>query len=256
MITLGDIHAKCHAEKAARLRDGGLLARSYFVHRRISTVITWVVLNMLPGVTPNQISLIMLLTGIVGTILLAMPDPFSSALGLLLLYFSLLLDKVDGDVARFREQYSDFGKIIDEWYHATPQPLMLLAFGIHIYAFSHSPLVLVLAITCHAGALITRLTPKLMDGIQKGDDTPKEAAAETGTAPEEKSSTRRAFVAGLDFLQRFDVCIAVLATAVAAEILLEQNPSHLINVSILALYTTLWSIRLPFTYRAVRNVLA
>jgi len=62
------------------------------------------------GITPNQLSLLSLILGVVAAIFYAKAYPVGGAVFLLL---SAILDLVDGDVARRMGRSSDFGAAID-----------------------------------------------------------------------------------------------------------------------------------------------
>src|SRR5438309_330896 len=79
----------------------------YRVHRRVSIYLTWALIRT--GIRPNTLSVIMLGLGIVGAALLAARPASWNLVGFALLYFTFLLDKVDGEIARLTHTQSARG---------------------------------------------------------------------------------------------------------------------------------------------------
>jgi phosphatidylglycerophosphate synthase len=91
--------------------DGPIVDR--FVNRTLSEPITRRLVRW--PITPNQITVISLGTGLFGAWLLAYERTATSLLGLMLFQFSVVLDHVDGEVARLRFQFSRLGKWLDNF---------------------------------------------------------------------------------------------------------------------------------------------
>jgi len=81
------------------------------VCRKFSVYFTWFFIRT--SITPNQISLLMILMGIIGGVFLAMPGYVNGLLGVLFLHLFLILDCVDGEVARIKRKFSSKGKFLD-----------------------------------------------------------------------------------------------------------------------------------------------
>ena len=93
----------CHAGKLAKDRRAW-----YAASRGVAIYITWLLIHT--GVTANQVTLMTVMIALAGVVLLG-TGPAGLALtgaGLLLAYH--LLDKVDGDVARYRRTFSIVGQ--------------------------------------------------------------------------------------------------------------------------------------------------
>ncbi len=84
--------------------------RIYFT-RKVSIWITYFLRNK--PVTPTQITILWFFMGISGAILLIFNDYEKSLLGVFLLYVSWILDNVDGELARYKKQFSMEGNLID-----------------------------------------------------------------------------------------------------------------------------------------------
>lgn len=63
--------------------------------------------------SPNQVTYISIIFGITGCIFLCFGGHWNRMYGLLLLHFWLLLDNVDGNLARYYNSSSQYGKLID-----------------------------------------------------------------------------------------------------------------------------------------------
>jgi phosphatidylglycerophosphate synthase len=115
----------CHRGKLERDRRFW-----YAASRRVSIYITWMLVHT--GISANQVTLLTVLLAASGAVLLGMA-PASLALcgaGGLLAYH--LLDKVDGDIARFRRTYSIVGVYLDEVGHGVAFAGTFLGLGFHL----------------------------------------------------------------------------------------------------------------------------
>lgn len=91
------------------------------------------------GLTPNQISLLSLILGLICAFLYFRHEFF---LGSIILFFSAILDLVDGSVARKKQSESDFGAVIDWIFDKYVDTIALLSIG-----FSGIPIIsLILAL--------------------------------------------------------------------------------------------------------------
>ena len=117
-----ELRAVCQSGKDA---DPGW----YFVHRRLSIYVTWLLLHT--SVTPNQVTLLMMLLGVLGAALLVPHSGLANATGFLVLYLAFLLDKVDGEIARYRSISSVKGLLLDRLHHLTVEPLVFLGAAWH-----------------------------------------------------------------------------------------------------------------------------
>jgi phosphatidylglycerophosphate synthase len=91
--------------------DGPIVDR--FVNRAVSTRLTrWLIPSRL---TPNQITCASLATGLTGAWLLGGERMLASLAGLILFQLSVILDHVDGEVARLKFLTSPLGKWLDNF---------------------------------------------------------------------------------------------------------------------------------------------
>jgi hypothetical protein len=111
---------------------------SYVLFRRSSIYLTWLFLHT--GLSPNQITVLSLLTALLGFFVLALGSGPTFVIGLVLLLLYHLLDRVDGEVARVRSRFSLLGIYMDNSGHHLTSAFVFIAAGIAIA--SESDLVL------------------------------------------------------------------------------------------------------------------
>ena len=100
--------ARVLLERANRPDDGFY---STFVLRRLSKPATAAALRL--GLSPNQVSLLSLVIGLGAAGLFWVASSWAVVLGAVLLQVSLVVDCVDGEVARYTRRFSDLGAWLD-----------------------------------------------------------------------------------------------------------------------------------------------
>lgn len=101
-------------ERRTRLREaarGGDGFYSTFVLRKLSWRVTGVAERL--GVTPNQVTIASFLIGLLAAGVIATGDRPLMVLGAVLLQLCLVVDCVDGELARYRRRFSRFGAWLD-----------------------------------------------------------------------------------------------------------------------------------------------
>ncbi|MBL7086538.1 MAG: CDP-alcohol phosphatidyltransferase family protein [Candidatus Cloacimonetes bacterium] len=83
--------------------------------------------------TANQISVISMLFGIMGSILFLNMHPWYIFVGSIFLIVYVLLDFVDGEVARYRNNSTLTGKYLDDVNHSITVPILLLCISFGIF---------------------------------------------------------------------------------------------------------------------------
>lgn len=258
MVSVQHIRNVCQREKLARFDGRGVIERSYAIHRYISTWLTWAFVNATPFVRPNHVSAAMIAIGLFGVFLLALPSTELSVYGVLLLYLSFLLDKVDGEIARFRNEYSRYGKLLDEIYHLAPQPLVYVALGIHVYGKTGNTLALMLGFVCHFGAVFRRVGPKFATIIAERFRETASAAASTDTSaglPTRVVKRRSTGGILMAFVVRFDVRLATFLFALALEPALPMASGTEPAVVVLFVHACVWTFRAFGKNRRLRREL-
>lgn len=98
------------------------------LHRKISIYITWLVVPT--RITPNGVTWIFILTGILGGLCLLIPGIPGAFLALLLIQLQAILDCSDGELARWRRTSSPAGIFLDSIGHYSGEAVICLALGI------------------------------------------------------------------------------------------------------------------------------
>jgi phosphatidylglycerophosphate synthase len=93
---------------ANRANDGFF---SVFVLRRFSKLLTWAAVKL--GATPNQVTIASFAIGLYAAFLFAQGDTWSLLGGALLLQVSIIVDCVDGEIARYTRKFSELGAWLD-----------------------------------------------------------------------------------------------------------------------------------------------
>ena len=93
---------------ANRANDGFF---SVYVLRRFSKILTWVAVKI--GATPNQVTIASFAIGLYAAYLFAQGDTWSLISGAILLQVSIIVDCVDGELARYTRKFSELGAWLD-----------------------------------------------------------------------------------------------------------------------------------------------
>lgn len=98
--------------------------------RRLSIHVTrWLVPTR---ITPDQVTFVMMFTGLLGAAALAIPGVLGAVLACLGIQLYLLLDCVDGELARWRATTSARGVYIDRLSHYVVEAALLSMFGLRV----------------------------------------------------------------------------------------------------------------------------
>ena len=115
----------CHRGKLEKDR------RSWYAASRSAAIyITWMLIHT--GITANQVTLMTVSLSLAGAILLATPPAWLALCGVGLMLAYHLLDKVDGDVARYRGTFSIVGVYMDEVGHGLAFGGLFFGLGLHL----------------------------------------------------------------------------------------------------------------------------
>jgi phosphatidylglycerophosphate synthase len=96
--------------------------------RRLSPYLTRLVLRT--RLTPNGVTWLMMVVGVIAAGVLTLPGLLAAAGALLLIQFQLLLDCVDGEMARWLDKRSPVGVYIDQLAHHITETAFPIALGI------------------------------------------------------------------------------------------------------------------------------
>ena len=115
----------CHRGKLEKDRRSW-----YAASRSVAIYITWLLIHT--GVTANQVTLMTVSLALAGALMLATPPVWLSLCGAFAMLTYHLLDKVDGDVARYRRTFSIVGVYLDEVGHGIAFAGVFLGVGVHL----------------------------------------------------------------------------------------------------------------------------
>lgn len=104
-------------------------AFGYLFHRRISIYITKFFLTVFPEIKPNAVGAMMIAFSLAGVVAIAFGASYGAQIiGIVLVYFGFLLDKVDGEIARYKKMFPLRGMYLDEIYHAAVPSALMFGF--------------------------------------------------------------------------------------------------------------------------------
>lgn len=104
-------------------------------YRKVSIYFTKAFLTM--GITANQTTLLSILLVIIAGIFLVTGDFLFSIVSMLLLQMRLILDNVDGEIARYRNSKHLSGKYLEKIAHQITCPLIFMCMSFGIYKNFH-----------------------------------------------------------------------------------------------------------------------
>ncbi len=219
---------------------------TYRAFRAISIYVTWALLHT--RVSPNQVTVLSLLVAAAGLVLVALPGAAMAITGCILLLVYHLLDRVDGELARYKERYSLLGVYLDNAGHYLTGGGLLIAAAFRLSEPATDPRVVWLVGAIGAiAAIMSRIekhaafhlfaqyvmkSPDLVDTVTQGSGPLTKEAIDAGRA--------EGGAGGPDFLSMLGNTILLLTWfPVAVTILLAgfvADSSGLEGVGLMALY--------------------
>lgn len=127
--SIAELRAVCQPQGLVDRRSAEHWAGRLYM-RRISLHVTRRVLSA--PVTPNGWTVIMIVVGVAGAAVLAFPGIVTALAAALAIQVYLLLDCVDGEVARWRGATSAAGVYLDRLGHYTVEAALLTALGVRV----------------------------------------------------------------------------------------------------------------------------
>lgn len=133
MITVKEIEKKTMTPEKRKSAQKDFFA--FYVGRPISYVLT--IPFLYSNISPNAVSIISIISVIVGTILMYLgQSKITLVVGWVMFFLWNLLDGVDGNIARYKKQFSPMGSVYDAMSGYAAMVLSFFAWGI---AASHNP---------------------------------------------------------------------------------------------------------------------
>ena len=125
--SIAELRAVCQPPSLVGRRSAEHWAGRLYM-RRLSLHVTR---RVLPApITPNGWTVIMIVVGVAGAVVLALPGILTALLAALAIQAYLLLDCVDGEVARWRGSTSAAGVYLDRLGHYTVEAALLAGLGV------------------------------------------------------------------------------------------------------------------------------
>ena len=81
----------------------------------------------------DQVTIGMILLAIIGSVLMAFGDFGYMLIGILIIHFTVVLDNVNGEVARYRKEGSMMGTFLEQYYHELSVPLIFFSLGFGVF---------------------------------------------------------------------------------------------------------------------------
>lgn len=116
----------------------------YRLYRTTSIRCTRLILLSGIKINPNYITLLEVIIGITGSLLLLSSHPILLTVGFVFLFTAYLFDCMDGELARYYKEFSSAGSYLDEVGHAIVDPLLFTVLALNIYFHSPSTLVMLM----------------------------------------------------------------------------------------------------------------
>ena len=199
------------AELRAATQPPSIFARNSGEHwagrlyvRRASPYLTrWLIPTRL---TPNAVTWLMIGVGVAAAVLLAIPSVWAALGAVVLIQLQILLDCSDGELARWRKQFSPVGIYLDRLGHYVTETLFPIALGIRCDEVTLGLVAALLALAVRTESALVAVA-RLESGRGRAEDTAAVAAPRSSPL----ARLRRA----IGFFPFFRVFIAMEATLLA-----------------------------------------
>ncbi|WP_214109902.1 CDP-alcohol phosphatidyltransferase family protein [Acrocarpospora catenulata] len=124
--SVAELRAKAQPEMTLERRNGEHWAGLLYM-RRLSIYVTWLLART--PITPNQVTGLMIVSGVLAGAVLALPGLWAAVGAALLIQLYLLLDCSDGELARWTGRTSIAGVYLDRVGHYFAEAALLIGLG-------------------------------------------------------------------------------------------------------------------------------
>lgn len=124
-----------------------------WVTMKISIYVTKLLLYT--PIRADHVTIGMVLLAILGSVLMAFGDLSYMLIGILIIHFTVVLDNVNGEVARYRKEGSMMGTFLEQYYHELSVPLIFFSLGFGVFLATGYKSALVFGFLC---AIFSRST--------------------------------------------------------------------------------------------------
>lgn len=164
MESIRELRGMLQKEKVAP--EGWRRPLGYYALQRFPSIYITRLLLATP-IKPNQVTAFGFLIGLAGCAFVLQWTWYVKLIGIGLLYVNVLLDKVDGELARYKKIYSLKGIYLDSVNHLIIPPLFLLAitFGLLPFSLIHPTILLISGIAAAFVTILLRVQQNLAEII-------------------------------------------------------------------------------------------
>jgi len=96
----------------------------------------------------DQVTISMVLLSILGSVLMAFGTLKFLLIGILIIHFTVVLDNVNGEIARYRKEGSMIGTFLEQFYHEISTPLIFFSLGYGVFMQTGYKSVLIFGFLC------------------------------------------------------------------------------------------------------------
>lgn len=143
-----------------------------YVIRRISGFITGLIIKT--PVTPNQVTIISLVIGIIAAVFFFHGTHTSTIIAGVFYFISTVFDQCDGEVARSKQMESDFGRVFDIIVDSIVNAAIVIGITIAIYRTNGSILTIIAGLSAMMGIVLSLLLTTYFGSENKKDTGTKE----------------------------------------------------------------------------------
>jgi phosphatidylglycerophosphate synthase len=184
--------------------------------RRLSPYVTRLLIPT--PLSPNAVTVVMLLVGLVAAAVLTLPGVLAAVVAAVLIQGQILLDCSDGELARWRRQFSAAGIYLDRFAHYVTETALPIALGVRADGgFDDLGGFTMLGLLAAVLSLIVRMETALVivaraeAGLERAPDTAAVAAPRRSAL-----ATLRRWAGAMPFFRAFVAVEASLLALVAA----------------------------------------
>ena len=159
--------------------------------RKLSFLFTYVFINL--GFSPWAVSVLSAVVAVVGSVFLMLPNYAFAVIGMILIQIWLILDCVDGNIARCKKQSSELGLFIDALSGYYVSAFVYLGTGVAAYHFSPFENLRLLFLLLGAVSSISGILSRLIHQKYTYTILMLENGSHKLLTPEEEVETKKSF---------------------------------------------------------------
>lgn len=118
----------------------------------------------------DHVSILMILLAIIGSGMMAFGSIWMVFLGITLIHFTVVLDNVNGEIARYRKESSLTGSFLEEFYHTISTPFIFFSLGYGVFNHTGVKSAIIFGFLCSIFANPVVLTSIKTAVVKKGMD--------------------------------------------------------------------------------------